>query len=235
KLIDGDYYLVMQSGEKRLQMLMTITQKEVKQVPISGEVNGSYIYEFFHATRMPRLFFVLSSTSENVPSVIYQLDESGASKKLFQVEALTSWKEKLLVFDRSGMTLYKVGEQGLTSVYQVKGRIKKMLRDGGTHENRLVVYKKDSAFFMLDLENDNDPVRLDIKYPPFYYLEREGRYFLLHRNPQEIVISEVRDGKILKAATWQPQIEFEYGQIWVSAYGVMVFNEQEYEVYPFKK
>jgi hypothetical protein len=88
---------------------------------------------------------------------------------------------------------------------------------------------------LLDLENENEPVKLDIKFPPFYYLVREGRYFLLHRNPQQIVISEVRDGKIINEEKWQPQIEFEYGQIWVSAYGVMVFNEQEYEVYPFKK
>jgi hypothetical protein len=231
KLIDGTYYLVLQSRERQLQMIMAVTGKKVKQIPISGNLSNQYIVEFFHAARSSRQFFMLTKDS-----MVYRVDESGAAEELFYAEALAPWKDKLLVFDRSGMTLYKIsGEAGLTPVYRQEGRIKKILRHWGTHETRLVIFKNGKEFFMLDLEKEEEPININLTFPPFYYLALGEKYILLHRQPQEIIISEIQKGKIIEKKRWQPRVEFEYEQIYVSPYGIMVYNEKEYEVYPFKK
>lgn len=231
KFVNGTYYLIMQSGERQLQMMMAISGKNVNQIPLSGDLSSLDIIELVHATPAAGQFFVITKDK-----MVFRVDESGAVEKLFHMEALAAWKDKLLVFDQSGMTLYKIsGNAGLTPVYQQKGKIKKVLRHWGTHETRLVIFKKDREFFMLDLEKEEEPVRINLTFPPFYYLALGEKYILLHCLPQEIIISEIQKGNVIEKERWQPRVEFEYQQVYVSPYGIMVYNLKEYEVYPFKK
>jgi hypothetical protein len=230
KFIDDTYYVILQSYERELQIIMAITGNNVKQIAISGNLLGQDIIEFFHVARSPRQFFVITKSS-----LVYRIAESGAAEELFYAEGLASWKDKLLVFDKSGMTLYKVSETGLVPIYREKGKIKKILRRSGTHETRLVIIKKDKGYFMMDLEKDEEPVKISLKFPPFFYLARGDKYLLLHHRSQEIIISEIIKGNVIEKKNWQPEIEFEYEQIDVSSYGILVFNEKEYEVYSFKK
>lgn len=229
KIVDETYYLILQSTQRQVQMILAINGEDVKQVPISGDLHGQYIEEFFHVVNSPRQFFLIDKSS-----MVYRVDESGVSERLFQAEALAAWKEKLLVFDSSGMTLYNCIED-LTPIYKKEGETVKVLRQSGTHETRLVILKIDKRYYMLDLEKENEPVQVKFDYPPFYYEVLEDKYILFHRLPQEIIISEIKNGKIIEREKWYPQIEFDYGQIYISSSGILVYNEKEYEVYEFKK
>lgn len=230
KIIDGTYYVVLQSYERQLQMVIGISGENVKQIPISGILHEQYISEFFHISHPPLRFYIITRSK-----LVYRIDETGAAEKLFAAEALATWKDKMLVFDKTGMTLYKISEGSLTPIYRETGKIQKMLRRFAAHETRLVIFKKGKEYFMLDLEKDEEPEKINLKFPPFYYLVQDDKYILFNNRPQEIVISEIKNGKVIEKAKWQPEIEFEYEQIYVSSHGFMVFNEKEYEVYPFKK
>jgi hypothetical protein len=257
-------------------MILAISgEGDIEQIPVSGDLSGSWVGALLHVTDSPR-FFVLSGI------MVYRIDKNGASERLFKAEALSLWKDKLLLFDKSGMTLYRIGSpgeskkkpasggqgrflkklpldpaktfnktnqdenlrkktivspisinKGLTLIYKRKGKIKKIKRHRGSYESRLVLFEEGREFFMLDLEKEEDPVKVDIKRAPFYYLVFGDKYILLHRKPYQVFISQLKAGKIVDKKTWEPVIEYKYEAMCVSAYGVLVYNEQEYEVYPF--
>lgn len=230
KTVDNTYYFILQSQERQVQMIMSIGDK-VEQIPISGDLHGRRIDVLLHVVKSPRQFFILSEKE------VFLVDESGTAEKLFRAEALAPWKDKMLVFHSSGMTLYRIAGEGigLIPIYKKQGKIQKILRHEGVHETRLVIFKRGREFFMLDLEKEIEPLKINLDFPPFYYMVQDDKYILFHRQPQEIIISELKDGKIIKKEKWQPGIEFEYEQIYISSYGILVYNEKEYEVYSFKK
>ena len=88
---------------------------------------------------------------------------------------------------------------------------------------------------MLDLEKDEGPRKIDIEFPPFYWFVQDDKYMIINNRPQEVVISEIVDGRVVEKERWQPKIGFEYKDIYVSSHGILVYNRKEYEVHPFRE
>jgi hypothetical protein len=202
----------------------------VKGIPVYGNFYDKPIKQLFHVVEEPLQFFVMNDVC------LYRIFESGEAEELpFCRDALAVWENRLLIFDKQGMTLYEISDQ-LKPIFHKKGKIRKVLRKFGSLLSSKVLIKEEKGFYLFSLEDQSlEPV--DLCSRPYYYFFSGDTLHLLWVKADEMTYGQMVNGKIIKQKKWNIKIEQEKGWRVILPYpsGVVVYNKKEYEKYLFDK
>jgi hypothetical protein len=154
---------------------------------------------------------------------------SGAGvRDIGAAETACLWNDRLLLFDDSGMSLYRLGAEPAL-LWRRDGRFRKVLRHVGGFESRHVLYREANRFVLLDLA-DGSETTLALPSIPFTYQERAGSLHIVFAAGLKMDIWTWRRGRLTKSS-WEPG--FAPAGIRVSPAGVLAFDRQRHGVYPF--
>ncbi len=128
------------------------------------------------------------------------------------------------------MNLYQAGEE-LTLLLQRQGNYKKSLRRISGFESRSVVYHVARDYFWLDMERQKES-RLEVKSAPYTYQQSGDNLQVVFANGSVFTIREIRPDR-QSETVWSPG--FQPSGIRISPFGLLVFRDQRYKVYPFSK
>lgn len=219
---NGTYSLFIQNSMLKKAMLLQVQKGEVRKIPVAGEFYDANIsYVFYMKSTTPQ--FVIFSEPR-----LYRLDISGEVKELANSKSLGVWKDKMLLFESSAMNLYQVGKE-LTLLLQRKGNYKKSLRRISGYESRGVIYHVDRNYFWLDMEKQKED-KLELKSPPYTYQQNGDHFNVIFANGSIFTIREIGPGR-QSERVWDPG--FQPAGIRISPFGLLVFRDQKYKVYPF--
>jgi hypothetical protein len=158
--------------------------------------------------------------------------------KLFYAERLMVWKNRVLVFNETGMTLFEIsGEGELNPIFQKKGRMRKLRRRLGSIFSRkaLVRDHEQGKYFIFCLEGLTLE-EIPLPYSPYFYLERGSRFYIVWAREDEISVGEIKDGELVMKKEWVISIKPTNGLriIRVFSSGVTIQNRKEVETYLFE-
>ena len=153
---------------------------------------------------------------------------SGQVKELAKSKSFNIWHDKILLFESSNMSLYQVGEE-LTLLRQWKGKHKKALRHISGYESRGVIYYVNRNYFWLDMERQKEE-KLAFETTPYTYQQNGDDFNVVFANGSTFNIMKIRSGK-RSETVWKPG--FQPSGIRISPFGLLVFRDQKYKVYPF--
>ncbi|MCP5105248.1 MAG: ABC transporter permease [bacterium] len=231
---DGNYYNIMKNKEEKQFKVLIVsgdTKTKIKEIPVYGNFHEESIRQLFHVADNPVQFFV------HTKSRVYRVFASGEAEELFAVpEAMSVWKNRLLVFQRSGMTLYDISAQ-LKPIFQKKGKIRKILRKYGSRTSPRVMFREDKSYYIFGMEDQRiEPV--EFKYKPYYYNffgENFENLHLLWVRGDLMVYGRMVNGEIKKKKKWVIKLDDSHGRrkILPFPWGVVAYNSKEYERYLF--
>ncbi len=226
----GIYYNILQNWEQKECKILMIHGTSVKGIPVYGNFYDKPIKELFHVVEEPLQFFVLSDER------IYRIFENGEAEELpFYCESLAVWENRLLIFEKQGMTLYEISDQ-LKPIFKMNGNIRKLRRKFGSLLSSKVLIHGEKGFYLFSLE-DQSLKPVDIRSRPYYYHVSGDTLHLLWVKVDEMTYGRMVNGKIIKQKKWNIKIEQEKGFRVILPYpsGVVVYNRKEYEKYLFDK
>ena len=219
---NGAFSLFLQKPQSKKAMIVEIDAGHVKTFPIRGDFYDSRISYVLHMSGEPRQLVIFSEPR------LYRLHISGQVEELAKTNSLGVWQDKILLFESSGVNLYRVGEQ-LIPLLQRKGNYSKSPRRLGGYESRGVVYHADRSYFWLDMEQQKEE-KLELKSPPYTYQQSGDHFYVVFVDGTVFTIRDMRSGK-QSETVWDPG--FKPAAIRISPFGLLVFSHQKQKVYPF--
>ena len=215
----------LQKPQSKKAMILEMDAGKVKTFPIRGDFYDQRISYVLHLAGEPRQLIIFSEPR------LYRLHLSGRVDELAMTNSLGVWQDKLLLFESSGVNLYRVGEQ-LIPLQQRKGNYKKSPRRLGGYESRGVIYHAERSYFWLDMEQEKeDKLALQSQSPPYTYQQSGDHFYVVFVNDTVFTIRDLRPGKQVETQ-WDPG--FKPAAIRISPFGILAFRDQKYKVYPFK-
>ena len=221
-LRNGTFSLFLQNPQSKKAMIVEIDAWHVNTFPIKGDFYDSRISYVMHLAGEPRQLVIFSEPR------LYRLHVSGRVEELAKTNSLAVWHDKFLLFESSGLNLYRVGE-GLIPLLQRRGNYKKSPRRLGGYESRGVVYHADRNYFWLDLERQKEE-KLELKSPPYTYQQSGDHFNVVFVNNTVFTIRDMRSGK-QSETIWDSG--FKPAAIRISPFGILVFRDQQHKVFPF--
>jgi hypothetical protein len=218
------YSLFLQNPKLKKAMLLRIQDGRAQKIPVAGEFydpNISYVLYLDGAS--PR--FIIFSEPR-----LYRLDMSGRTQELASSKSLSVWRDRILLFEPSGMNLYRAGDE-LSLLLQRRGNVKKTMRRISGYESRSAVYHVNRDYFWLDLERQKES-RLEVKSAPYTYQQSGDTLHVVFATGSVFTIREIRPDR-QSETVWTPG--FQPSGIRISPFGLLVFRDQQYKVYPFTK
>ncbi len=203
-------------------MLLQVRNGRVRKFPVAGEFYDPNISYVFYLDQPSPQVVIYSKPR------LYRLDLSGRVEELARSESINVWQDRMLLFEPAGMSLYQVGEN-LTPLLQRKGQYKKSLRRIAGYESRGVVYHADRDYFWLDMEQLKES-KLEAKSPPYTYQQSGENFNVVFANGSIFTVREIGPGRQSERIL---DPGFQPAGIRISPYGLLVFRDQEYKVYPF--
>lgn len=227
---DGTYYNIIRNLPLKQYKIIAVNKETgVKEIPVYGNFYEETIDDLFHVGGHPMQFFITTKT------LVYRVFESGEAEELFPIpEGLMVWKDRLLVFDEKGMTLYDIAEK-LIPVFHKEGKIKKVRRRFGSLVSAVTLVQVGRDYYLLDMESMRFD-KLDIKYRPYYYHYDtvSGALHLLWVKGDELIYGRMENGILKKKRSWTTTIPGEgWRAIRPFPSGVLVHNSEEYERFLF--
>jgi len=219
---NGTYSVLLQNSLLKKAMLLQIHDGKVRKIPITGDFYDAKISYVFYLNGDSPQFVIFSEPR------LYRLDSSGRVEELAASKSLNVWQDKVLVFDSSGMNLYRIGA-GLTLLRKWQGKYKKILRRISGYESRGVIYHTNRDYFWLDMEQKES--KLDLPSPPYTYQQNGDDFNVVFASGSAFTIMNIRSGK-RSETIWE--LGFQPSGIRISPFGLLAFKEQKYKVYPFK-
>jgi len=237
-IIKGEkYYVLLGNHDQKSYKIVEIDKGKSNEIPVKGNFGFNegkkswYDISLVYVLTEPLQFIIRQGDT------LYRIDETGNVREIFKVDALSSWKNRLLVFDKTGMTLFEITEPGeLNPIFTKKGNIKKILRKFGTIYSRkaLVRDREQKKYFVFNLENLNFE-EVPMPYHPYFYLEKGDRFIIIWASADEISIGEIKDGQVVMKKEWVTPIPVrDIRIIRVFHSGVVIYNPKEYETYWFE-
>ncbi len=219
---NGTYSVLLQNSLLKKAMLLQVHDGKVREIPITGDFYDAKISYVFYLNGDSPQFVIFSEPR------LYRLDSSGRVEELAASKSLNVWQDKVLVFDSSGMNLYRIGA-GLTLLRKWQGKYKKILRRISGYESRGVIYHTNRDYFWLDMEQKES--KLDLPSPPYTYQQNGDDFNVVFASGSAFTIMNIRSGK-RSETIWE--LGFQPSGIRISPFGLLAFKEQKYKVYPFK-
>jgi hypothetical protein len=205
-------------------MLLRIQDGQAQKIPITGDFHDPNISYVLYLDGAPPRFILFSEPR------LYRLDASGQIRELASGKTLSVWRDKIMLFDSAGMSLYRAGEE-LTLLLRRQGNFKKSPRRISGYESRSVVYRVNRDYFWLDMERQEEN-RLAARSAPYTYQQSGDNFHVVFANGPDFSIREIRPDR-QSERVWAPG--FQPSGIRISPFGLLVFREQQYKVYPFNK
>jgi hypothetical protein len=175
----------------------------------------------------PPAFFVVGE------STLFAVMETGDAAPLAEAKFLSVWKDRALVFDDSGMTLYRLSRE-LQPLFQEKGDIRKMRRRFGSVFQRKVLVRKNGKAFIFNLE-DSSFQEIPMPYSPYFYLERNNRFYIVWAREDEISVGEIVNGRLVMKKEWVTAVvPRPWRLVRVYSPGVVVYSQKQFETYLFE-
>ena len=205
-------------------MLLQVENGRVRKIPIAGDFYDPHISYVLYLDGPPPRFVMISEPR------LYRLDTLGGVVELARSKSFSVWRDKVLLFEPSGMNLYQAGEDW-QRLRQWQGNYKKSLRRISGYESRSVVYHLNRDYFWLDMEGQKES-RLQVNSPPYTYQQSGDNLNVVFANGSVFTIREIGPGgqnETICSPGFQPS------GIRISPFGLLVFQDQEYKVYPFNK
>lgn len=236
-IIKGEkYYVLLGNFEEKSYKIVEITKGNSNEIPVQGNFNFNEEKKSWHyaslvfASTDPLQFIIIQHET------LYRIDETGKARELFKVDALSRWKNRLLVFNETGMTLYEISAKGeLNPIFAKNGNIKKMLRRFGSIYSRKVLVRvhKQGKYFIFNLENLNFK-EVPMPYHPYFYLEKGEQFIIVWASGDEISVGEIKDGQLVMKKEWVTPIPIkDIRFIRVYNPGMVIYNPKEFETYWF--
>ena len=216
------YSLFLQNPKLKKAMLLRIQDGRAQQIPIAGDFYDPNISYVLYLDGAPPRFIIFSEPR------LYRLEASGRTTELASGKSFSVWRDRILLFEPSGMNLYQAGEE-LTPLLQRRGNFKKNLRRISGYESRSVVYHLNRDYFWLDMERQKES-RLEVKSAPYTYQQSGDNLHVVFANGSVFTIRTIRPDR-QSETVWAPG--FQPSGIRISPFGLLVFRDQRYKVYPF--
>lgn len=223
------YNLLVNSKEKKYRMII-IDGYKTKQIPIYGNFQPEFKMQLIQVVEEPLQFFILSE------SRIYRVMENGEALELpFHPTALSVWKNRLLVFSSSGMTMYENSRQ-MTPIFQRKGNIQKVTRKWGSHTQQVVIFREGKEFYLFGME-DQRLVPLEIKSKPKYYAFYGGTVHVVWKRGDRLIYAHMdpETGELDYKKKWFIKLKGVRHWILPNPWGILVFDSQGYQKHMFRK
>jgi hypothetical protein len=231
----GSYSLFLQNARGKKAMLLQIRDGQVREFPVAGNFYDAAIsYVFYPDDSVPQV--VIFS-----PPRLYRLDISGQVQELARSDSLNVWQDKMLLFESSGMNLYRVGKE-MALLMHKPGPYKKRLRRISGYESRGVIYHLGRDYSWMDMETQAESA-LALKSLPFTYQQNgdvfniicasviNGRTDAGASTGSTFSMIEIRNGA-RRETLWEAG--FQPSAIRLSPFGFLVLKGQEYRIYKFK-
>lgn len=237
-IIKGEkYYVLLGNFEEKSYKIVEIAKGKSIEIPVkenfkfNEEKKSWYYASLLYVLTDPLQFIIIQYET------LYRVDETGKARELFKVDALSRWKNRLLVFNETGMTLYEISAKGeLNPIFAKKGNIKKMLRRFGSIYSRKVLVRvhKQGKYFIFNLENLNFK-EVPMPYHPYFYLEKGEQFIIVWASGNEISVGEIKDGQLVMKKEWLTPIPVRAIRV-IRVYpsGVVIYNPKEFETYWFE-
>jgi hypothetical protein len=237
-IIKGEnYYVLLGNYEEKRYKIVEIARGKSNEIPLKGNFNFNeekkswYYISLVYALQDPLQFIITRHDT------LYRVDETGNARELFKVKSLSLWKNRLLVFDETGMTLYEISGQGeLNPIFTKKGNFKKVRRKFEPIYSRkiLVRDREQGKYFIFSLEGLNFE-EIPMPYHPYFYLEKGNRFIIVWASGDEISVGEIKDGQLVMKKEWETPIPIKDIRI-IRVYnpGVVIYNPKEFETYWFE-
>jgi ABC-type transport system involved in multi-copper enzyme maturation permease subunit len=232
--LNGVYYNILRNLNRKQYKIIAVNTGPVKEtiageIPVYGNFYEETIDDLFHVGGHPLQFFVTTQ------KLVYRIFENGEAEELFPIpEGLMVWKDRILILDEKGMTLYDIREK-LTPVFHKDGTVKKVRRKFGSVVSAVMLIQLGKDIYLFDMENPRLK-KLGIKYRPYYYHydTASGVLNLLWVKGDELIFSRMEKDTIKKKRTWTITIPDEGWRI-IRPFpsGVLVYNSEDYERFLF--
>jgi len=219
---DGAYLLLLSHPELKKALVLELDDREAKTMPLPGAALEKEIEYAGFLSRDPLRLLIIGKNQA------YILSGDGRRREIATIESASVWGDRLLAFDSSGMSLYRIGEEP-TLLWRREGRFRKVLRHVSGFESRFALYRSAGKYFLMDLAGTQE-VELRLPSLPFTYQARGDDLYLVFTSGSRFEIWRWRAGRFTFNA-WEPG--FAPAGIRVSPYGIVTFDRQRYGVYPF--
>ncbi|MEN8154772.1 MAG: ABC transporter permease subunit [Acidobacteriota bacterium] len=229
--VGDSMYLLQKNGQKNKYRIISLSGKNPKKYPlnINPAVTGK-IY-LFHVSSEPLKFFMRSGKKG---VLIGSAD--GSVEGPFEADAISVWKNKLLLFRGGRITLYSAGDE--LKVESVReGEYRKIKRRSGSRMSDIersenVVIRDRKNFYVFNFIDESFKKK-DIERGLFFYFKKRGNFYLLHQRADGIAIKIYRDNVLVSEKKWETMIE-GYKRTWVFGSGIIISNGRQYEKFLFK-
>ena len=221
---DGAYLLLLRHAEQKKALVLELDGRGAKTVPLPGELPGEEIEYAGFLSRAPLSMLIIGKGRA------YMLFGDGRRQEIAAAEGANVWRDRILVFNSTGMSLFQVGARPLL-LWQSAGQFRKVLRHISGFESRFVLYRSEGKHYLLDMERP-ESTPLEMRSTPFTYQQRGDDLFIVFVAGSRYEIWRRHGGRIDRDA-WDPG--FNAAGIRISPFGILAFDRQRYEVHPFKQ
>lgn len=218
----GGAFLVLlrRPGDGRA-MAVAIDGRGATETPLPGAALEKEIAYAGLLSRSPLRLLVIGAERAVL------LSAAGA-RDIGAAETACIWNDRLLLFDGSGMSLFRLGAEP-ARLWRREGPFRKVRRHVAGYESRFVLFRATNRFVLLDMAA-GDETTLDLPSIPFTYQERSGGLHIVFAAGPRMDLWHWRRGRLARHS-WEPG--FAPAGIRVSPAGVLAFDRQRFGVYPF--
>lgn len=217
----GAFLVLLRHAREGKAMAVEIDERGVVTTPLPGAALEKEVSYAGFLSRSPLRLLVIGKERAVLLS-------SDGVREIGAAETACLWGDRLLLFDASGMSLYRLGAEP-DLLWRREGRFRKVLRHVAGYESRYVLYRAASRFMLLDMEGGAE-ASLDLPSIPFTYQARGADLHIVSAAGPRMDLWLWRRGRLTRGS-WEPGFAPE--GIRISPAGVMAFDRQRYGVYRF--
>lgn len=224
--VAGNRMFILQKNDlKNKYRIISFSGKTPEKYPLNINPGSAPKIFLFHVSSEPLKFFMNSKKGVLIGSA------DGKVEGPFKADAISVWKNKLLLFLGGKMTLYSVGEK--MKVESVReGEYKKVKRKFGSERSENVVIRDRKRFYVFNFE-DRSFKKKDIARGLFFSFKKNGNFYLLNQLGDGISVKVYKDNVLISKEKWETMIEGRRRTL-VFGSGIIISNGRQYEKFLFK-